>query len=38
MPATVSEVTYSDEEKVVPRSHMVKRQGCQAESDATTRW
>jgi hypothetical protein len=29
MPATVAEVTYSDEEKVVPHSHMVKRQGCQ---------
>lgn len=28
-PATVTEVTYSDEEKVIPRSHMVKRQGCQ---------
>ena len=29
MPATVSDVTYNDEEKVIPRSHMVKRQGCQ---------
>jgi len=28
-PATVAEVTYSDDEKVIPRSHMVKRQGCQ---------
>ena len=28
-PATVAEVTYSDDEKVVPRSHMVKREGCQ---------
>jgi len=28
-PATVAEITYSDEEKVVPHSHMVKRQGCQ---------
>jgi hypothetical protein len=27
--ATVAEVTYSEEEKLVPRSHMVKRQGCQ---------
>ena len=29
LPATVGEVTYGDEEKVIPRSHMVKRQGCQ---------
>jgi hypothetical protein len=26
MPATIAEVTYSDEEKVLPRSQMVKRQ------------
>jgi hypothetical protein len=28
-PATVAEVTYSEEEKVVPHTHMVKRDGCQ---------
>jgi len=28
-PATVAEITYSDDEKIVPRSHMVKRPGCQ---------
>jgi hypothetical protein len=28
-PATVADVTYTDDEKVIPRSHMVKRQGCQ---------
>ena len=27
--ATVADVTYADDEKVIPRSHMVKRQGCQ---------
>ncbi len=28
-PATVAEIAYSDDEKVIPRSHMVKRPGCQ---------
>lgn len=28
-PATVADVTYTDDEKIIPRSHMVKRQGCQ---------
>jgi hypothetical protein len=28
-PATVAEIAYSDDEKVIPRSHMVKRSGCQ---------
>jgi hypothetical protein len=28
-PATITEIAYSDDEKVIPRSHMVKRQGCQ---------
>lgn len=28
-PASVAAIDYSEDEKVVPRSHMVKRQGCQ---------
>jgi hypothetical protein len=27
--ATVTEITYTDDEEIIPRSHMVKRQGCQ---------
>jgi hypothetical protein len=28
-PATVADATYTDDERIIPRSHMVKRQGCQ---------